>query len=186
MSVISGLRVSCPATAVALALLAGGCAGHTTTPPKAGRSTATSTPSATATPLTAAQLAWIKAITQLHKRIDKPFLAHNLTLTRAKMTGLGNTLRLCRDELHRLGAPGDPLQPVYVLVTKACRTYGKGARCFATAASVSDASGATVAGTPQARTQRRSLSCGFAAQGNGSNQLGEAEARATAIKAQFP
>ena len=102
------------------------------------------------------------------------------------MTGLGNMLRLCRDELHRLGAPGGPLQPVYVLVTKACRTYGKGARCFATAASVSDASGATVAGTPQARTQRRSLSCGFAAQGNGSNQLGEAEARATAIKAQFP
>jgi len=71
------------------------------------------------------------------------------------------------------------------LVQKACRTYDKGARCFAKAASVSDAAGATIAGTPQARTQRRSLSCAFAAQGNGSNVLGEAEAKAAAIKAQF-
>jgi hypothetical protein len=72
-----------------------------------------------------------------------------------------------------------------VKVTKACRALDKGVRCFAKAASVSDAAGATIAGTVQARIQNRSLSCGFAAQGNGSNLLSDAEEQAAAIKAQF-
>jgi hypothetical protein len=42
-----------------------------------------------------------------------------------------------------------------------------------------------VAGTVEARIQNRSLSCGFAAQGNGSNLLSAAEAKAAAIKVQF-
>jgi hypothetical protein len=45
--------------------------------------------------------------------------------------------------------------------------------------------GGTVAGTVEARIQNRSLSCGFAAQGNGSNLLSAAEAKAAAIKVQF-
>jgi hypothetical protein len=49
-----------------------------------------------------------------------------------------------------------------------------------------DAAGATVAGSVEARIQDRSLSCGFSAQGNGSNLLSDAEAQAAAIKAQFP
>jgi len=136
------------------------------------------------TPMTAAELAWIKTVTNLHKKIDEPFMAGSINMTRAKMTGLGNKLRACSRELQTIGPPSDRLQPVYVLVQQACRTYDKGARCFARAVSVSDTAGATIAGTPQARTQRRSLSCGFAAQGNGSNLLGQAEAKAEAIKAQ--
>ena len=75
-----------------------------------------------------------------------------------------------------------------MIVQKACRTHDKGAKCkcFATAAKVSDAAGATIAGTAAVRAQERSLSCGFAAQGNGSNLLTDAEAKAEAIKAQFP
>jgi|SRR5262245_3681050 len=181
MPALSGPRALRIAAAVALAVLASGCAGHTTTSP--GPSTATST--AAPTPMTAAELAWIKTVTNLHKKIDEPFMAGSINMTRAKMTGLGNKLRACSRELQTIGPPSDRLQPVYVVVQKACRTYDKGARCFAKAASVSDAAGATIAGTPQARTQRRSLSCAFAAQGNGSNLLGEAEAKAAAIQAQF-
>jgi hypothetical protein len=172
---------------VAVLLAAGGCAGHQAAPaPPSARSTAASTPAPTATPLTAAELAWIAGVTSLHHKVDKPFRASSMTMTRAKMTELGNALRACGRELRRMGAPGTRLQPVYVKVTKACRALNKGARCFAKAASVSDAAGATVAGTAEARIQNRSLSCGFAAQGNGSNLLSDAEAQAAAIKAQFP
>lgn len=181
MSAISGPRAFRFTAAVVLAVLANGCAGHTVASP--GHSTAPST--ATPAPMTAAELAWVKTVTDLHKKIDKPFMVGSINMTRAKMSGLGNKLRACSRELRKIGPPSDRLQPVYVLVQKACRTYDKGVRCFAKAASVSDAAGATIAGTPQARTQRRSLSCGFAAQGNGSNLLGEAEAKAAAIKAQF-
>ena len=182
MSAISGPNAFRFGAAAVLAALASGCAGHTTTSSAPAPSTAASTP--TTAPMTAAELAWATAITNLHKKIDKPFSAGSINMTRAKMTGLGNTLRACSRELQTIGPPSTRLQPVYVLVQKACRTYDKGAQCFARAASVSDAAGATIAGTPQARTQRRSLSCGFAAQGNGSNLLGQAEAKAEAIKAQ--
>jgi hypothetical protein len=180
-------RAVCLIAGVVLVLLVGGCAGHkTASSPASGRSTAASTPAPTATPLTAAELAWITAVTNLHHKVDKPFQASSMTMTRAKMTELGNALRACHRELRRMAAPGTRLQPVYVMVTKACRTLDKGARCFAKAASVSDAAGATVAGTVETRIQNRSLSCGFAAQGNGSNLLSDAEAKAAAIKAQFP
>jgi hypothetical protein len=171
---------------VVLVFLAGGCAGHQAAPaPPSARSTAASTPAPTATPLTAAELAWIAGVTSLHHKVDKPFRASSMTMTRAKMTELGHALRACGRELRRMGAPGTRLQPVYVMVTKACQALDRGARCFAKAASVSDAAGATVAGTVEARIQSRSLSCGFAAQGNGSNLLSDAEAQAAAIKAQF-
>jgi hypothetical protein len=183
MSAISGPNAFRFAAAAVLTVLASGCAGHTTTSSAPAPSTAASTP--TPAPMTTAELAWMTAVTNLHKKIDKPFSAGSINMTRAKMTELGNTLRACSRELQTIGPPSDRLQPAYVLVQKACRTYDKGARCFSRAASVSDAAGATIAGTPQARTQRRSLSCGFAAQGNGSNLLGQAEAKAAAIKAQF-
>ena len=183
MSAVSVPRTAGCAAAVLLALLAGGCAGHTATSPKPKPSPAASTTAPA--PMTAAELAWIKAVTDLHTKIDKPFTAGTINMTQAKMSRLGNKLRACSRELQTIGPPSSRLQPAYVLAQKACRTYGKGARCFAKAASVSDASGATIAGTPQARTQRRSLSCGFAAQGNGSNLLGQAEAKAAAIKAQY-
>ena len=183
MSAISGPRAFGLTAAVVLAVLASGCSGHTTASPAAGPGTTAS--AATPAPLTAAELAWVTAVTDLHKKIDKPFMAGTINMTRAKMSQLGNKLRACSRELAKIGPAGDRLQPVYVLVQKACRTYDKGARCFARAVSVSDVTGATIAGTSQARTQRRSLSCGFAAQGNGSNTLGEAEAKAATIQAQL-
>jgi hypothetical protein len=183
MSAISGPNAFRFAAVVVLAVLASGCAGHTTTSSAPAPSTAPST--ATSAPMTAAELAWVRAVSKLHMKIDQPFMAGSINMTRAKMTELGNRLRACSRELQTIGPPSDRLQPVYVLVQKACRIYDKGARCFARAASVSDAGGATFAGTPQARTQRRSLSCGFAAQGNGSNLFGQAEAKAAAITAQF-
>jgi hypothetical protein len=176
-------------TVVLLFLLVSGCASHeATSTPASGGSTATRTPTPTptATPMTAAELGWITAVTKLHTKIDKPFRASNITMTRAKMNELKNALHVCTRGLRRIGSPGNRLQTVYVTVQKACRTYDKGARCFATAAKVSDAAGATIAGTAEARTQERSLSCGFAAQGDGSNVLTDAEAKAEAIKAQFP
>ncbi len=181
-----GAKAAVAGLGAAVVLAAGGCAGHQAAPaPASARSTAASTPAPTTTPLTAAELAWIAGVTSLHHKVDKPFRASSMTMTRAKMTELGNVLRACGRELRRMGAPGTRLQPVYVMVSKACRALDRGARCFAKAASVSDAAGATVAGTVQARIQNQSLSCGFAAQGNGSNLLSGAEAKAAAIKAQF-
>jgi hypothetical protein len=79
---------------VVLVFLAGGCAGHQAAPtPASARSTAASTPAPTATPLTAAELAWITAVTNLHHKVDKPFRASSMTMTQAKMTELGNALR---------------------------------------------------------------------------------------------
>jgi len=134
--------------------------------------------------MTAKEVAWLNAIRKLHKKIDKPFLPSNLNMTRSKMVELGNALGACSRELRRIGPSGDRLQPVYVVGKKACRTYDTGAQCFATAANVSDASGAVLAGSPEERTQQRATDCGFAAQGNGGNLLDDAEAKAAVIEAQ--
>jgi hypothetical protein len=61
--------------------------------------------------------------------------------------------------------------------------YDQGAKCFATAARVSDAGGAVIAGTPEERTQKQAMDCGFAAQGDGGNLLSDAEAKGEAIQA---
>lgn len=182
MPAISGRRALHLVIAVVIAVLVTGCAGGRPTP---GHSTASSTPTPTPTPMTAAELAWIQAITTLHQQIDKPFMA-NLNMTRAKMNELGDALASCKRELSRIGLPGERLQPAYALVKQACRTYSKGARCFARAARVSDAAGAVIVGTPEEGIQRRALACGFAAYGNGSNILGEAETKAAEIRARFP
>ena len=97
----------------AVLLAVGGCAGHQAAPaPASARGTAASTPAPTATPLTAAELAWVTAVTSLHHKVDKPFRASSMTMTRAKMTELGDALRACHRELRRMGAPGTRLQPV--------------------------------------------------------------------------
>jgi hypothetical protein len=132
--------------------------------------------------MTAKELAWLKAVTNLHKKIDKAFMQSGVTLTRAKLTSYANTLRGCGRELARTGRPSERLLPVYALVKKACAEYDKGAKCLATAAGVSDASGGVVAGTAAARTQERGINCGFEAQGNGSNLLIDAEAKGEEIK----
>jgi hypothetical protein len=132
--------------------------------------------------MTAEELAWLKAVTKLHKTIDKAFSATTVYLTRAKMTLYANTLRSCSRELARIGSPSDRLQPVYVMVKKACRTFDKGAKCWDAAIRVSDAGGG-VTGTANERTFQRSIDCGGEAQGNGSNLLVDAEAKGEEIKA---
>jgi hypothetical protein len=51
-------------------------------------------------------------------------------------------------QLRRMGTPSDPLQPVHALARKVMRTYDKGVKCFARAASVSMQGGGVIAGTP--------------------------------------
>jgi hypothetical protein len=127
------------------------------------------------------ELAWLDAITNLHAKIDEPFLASEINLTQAAMVSLGSALGECNRELARIGSPTERLQPVYALVAEACARYEEGAKCFDTAASVSDRSGAVVAGTPEEQTQTSALDCGFAAQGDGGNLLTEAEAMGNEI-----
>jgi hypothetical protein len=173
------------AVTVLLVVLAGGCGGETaSTAPSEATTSTTVAPTATPTtvpPMTAEELAWLKAITTLHKKIDKA-TQQSATLTRAKMTSYANTLGACSRELRRIGSPSDRLQPVYTIVKKACRTFDKGAKCWATAASVSMADGGVIVGTPEERTQRRAIDCGGAAAGNGSNLLTDAESKGAEIK----
>jgi hypothetical protein len=177
------------AVTVLFVLLVSGCASDTAsstdTSPSGTTTTVASTTAATVPPMTTQELAWLAAVTKLQKKIDKPFTVEgDVYLTRAKMTSYAKALRSCSRELARIGSPGDRLQPVYTLVKKACRTYDKGAKCFATAARVSMADGGVIAGSPQERTQSRALDCGGAAQGNGSNLLADAKAKGEEIKAQ--
>jgi hypothetical protein len=169
---------------VLLVLLVGGCAGQTDESSTAAQATTSTVAPTTTTvpPMTAEELAWLKAITKLDKKIDKVFTATGTVyLTRAKLTSYAGTLRSCSRELARIGSPGDRLERVYVIVKKACRTFDKGAKCFDKAISVSSAGGA-VTGEANARTFEQSLNCGHEAQGNGSNLLADAEAKGGAIK----
>jgi hypothetical protein len=170
---------------VVLALLASGCAGDKA-PSAAVNRHATSSPSPTALPMTAAEREWVAGIAHLQTTIDKPFTARAMTMTRAKMTQLGTATGGCSRKLRRMGVPSSRLQSVYAMAKKACRIYEKAARCFARAARVSGIDGGTFAGTPQERIQRRSLYCGFAAQGNASNRFSDATAAAQSIEAQNP
>jgi len=170
---------------VVLALLASGCAAHKA-PPAAANRHPTASPSPTATPMTAAEREWVAGIAHLQNKIDKPFTAQAMTMTRAKMTQLERAAGGCSPKLRRMGAPSSRLQSAYATAKKACRTYKRAARCFARAASVSGIDGGTFAGTPQERIQRRSLACGFAAQGNASNRFSDATAAAQYIEEQNP
>jgi hypothetical protein len=158
----------------------------TATPPTASTTATTATTATTVPSLSTNELAWLTAITRLHQKVDKVFQQPGaVNLTRAKMTSYADTLRACSRELARIGSPSDRLQPVYVIVKKACRTFDSGAKCWARAASVSMADGGVVAGSPEARTQAQAIECGGAAAGNGSNLLSEAETKGNEIKARF-
>jgi hypothetical protein len=179
---------ACLVVMVVLVVLAGGCAGQTDESTTAAQATTTASTVAPTTttvpPMTSEELAWLNAVTRLHKRIDK-VIQQSATLTRAKMMERANTLRACSRELAKIGSPSARLQPVYVIVKKACRTFDKGAKCWATAAGVSMADGGVIVGTPEERIQGRAIDCGGAAAGNGSNLLFDAESKGDEIKAKF-
>jgi hypothetical protein len=168
------------ATAVLLALLVNGCAGETPTSTAASQATTTSTVAPTTTtapPMTAKELAWLKAIPKMSKRIEKSIMAIS-ELSTSGMASLANSLRSCSRELARGGSPSDRLQPVYALVRKACREYDKGAVCFTTAARV----GIPFAGTPEERRQSKAIDCGFAAAAKGTIALVDAANKGEEIK----
>lgn len=167
---------------VALALFASGCSGQPAESPAAPSPSISPTlPSATAQtaptsapgPLTAEELAWLRAITKLHQDIDEVFLVEgSVTVTPAKLRSWAKVMRSCSRQLARLGSPSERLQPVRVLVLKACQEFDKGAACYE-AAIPNLYSGS--------KRVEQKLDCGTNAEGDGSNLLGEAEAKGKEI-----
>jgi hypothetical protein len=169
------------AAAVLLVVVVGGCAGTTdesTTPAQATTSTVAPT-TTTLPPLTAEELAWLKAIPKVHKKIDRA-LETTSTITTSSMLKLASTLRSCGRELVQGGSPSDRLQPVYVLVKRGCREYEKGAACFTTVARI----GIVFAGSAEDRKQTKALECGFAARAKGGVPLLDAQDKGDEIKAE--
>jgi hypothetical protein len=168
------------AVSILLVVLVAGCGGQTDKPSTAAATTTTVAPTTTTLPpLTAEERAWLKAIPTVSRKIEKSIEAIR-DLTPAAMARLANTFRSCTRELVRGGSPSERLQPVYVLVKKACREYDKGAACFATAASV----GIPFAGSPAERKQSRAIDCGFAAPGKAGIAIADAESKGAEIKAE--
>ena len=129
--------------------------------------------------MTAKELAWLKAISKLHKKLDKVWTDSPTNLTSAVMSALAKGLRGCSRELARLGAPTDRLQRVYKLAKKGCVQYDKGARCYATAASII---GRVINNAAQERRLNQSIDCGLTTPMKGSGQLALAELKGIEIK----
>src|SRR5947207_2608569 len=92
------------AAMVVLGLVVCGCAsGNPASTAAAGRATrsASPSPSPSPTPITAAEHAWVAAMVTLQHKIDKPFSAHTMTVTREKEIQLSNAARRCGRELRR-------------------------------------------------------------------------------------
>jgi hypothetical protein len=178
------------AVPVLLALLVVGCANQTATSTAASTTAASTTTVAPTTttvpPLDANERAWLKALSGVRTKVEKSFEAGGSgPVTRAMMLEFSNQMAAWSRQLRRMGAPSDRLQPAYALVRKVIRTYDKGAKCFARAARVVDASGAVRAGTPEERIVNEVMDCGGAAQGDGSNLLYKADAKGQELKAKY-
>jgi hypothetical protein len=175
---------------VLLALLVSGCADQTATSTAASTTAASTTTLAPTTttvpPLDAKELAWLKGVSGVRTKVEEFFQARTTVhLTRATMVESSRELAAWSRQLRRLGTPSDRLQPVYTLVRKVIRTYDKGAKCYATAAGAVSASGAVVAGTPEARIVDKAMDCAGAAEGDGSNLLYKADAKGDELKAKY-
>jgi hypothetical protein len=177
------------AVLVLLVLLVGGCAGQTDDSTAAAQSTTSTTVAPTTTtvpPLTAEELAWLKAVSGVRSKVEESIQAGGSgRLTRAIMVESGNNLAAWSRQLRRIGAPSDRLQPVYTLVKKVIRTYDKGANCYARAARAVSASGSVVAGTPEERIVEEGLDCAGAAEGDGTHLLYKADAKGMELKAKY-
>jgi hypothetical protein len=169
---------------VLLVVLADGCAGEDGTSTGAAQATTTSTTVAPTTttvpPMTAKERAWLKTIPRVSGKIEKAVGAKSITVTPDTMHSYANTLRSCRRELLRAGAPSDRLQPVYVLVKKGCAQLDKGARCFDSAATFNPIG----PGTPEDRAQSRAIECGFEAAAKGLVPLAQADEDGSRIQAE--
>lgn len=164
--------IACLAVSILLVLLAGGCGG------KKATSTAASTPSTatvgptttTVPPLTAEEVAWIEAVDKLPDKMDKAFKEIPPNLTTSALNTAARKLHTCSRELRQIGVPSDRLQPVYLLLKKACAEYEKGARCFTAAAHI----GIPLADSPESRAMDRAIQCGFDVQMKGGELLADA------------
>ena len=179
----SSRSAACLAVTVLVVLLVGGCSGQTDEPTTAAQSTPSTTVAPTTTtvpPLTAKELAWLKALPKLDAKIAKA-MQGNLNLTIAKMRSLAEVYRSCTRELRRMGAPGDRLQPVYALARKGCRAYDRGAGCWDTAARL----GYTFVGSAAERKSEQAINCAFDAGRKGTTVLVEALNKGDEIKAEL-
>jgi hypothetical protein len=173
------------AISVLLVLLVSGCGGKTATSTAASQPTNTTvatTVAATTTtvpPMTAKEVAWLKALPRLDAKIAKA-LKGRLDLTISKVRSLAEVYRSCTRELQRMGAPSDRLQPVYALAKQGCREYDRGARCWDTAARM----GYTVVGSAEERKFNQAVDCAFDAQGKGTEVLVDALNKGDEIKAE--
>ncbi len=189
MSVISCsiiARWALPLVAVALVAACGG--GTATSTSSAASSTTSTSSSSTATspspiattpatvPLTAKELAWLAAIAKIHHNMDKVFLVEgSVTITPNLLRSWSKQMLSCSQELARIGPPSARLRPAGALVQQACRIYAKGAGCYRAVI--------PVLSSPSKQTfVTQKLDCGSNAAGDGSNSLGQAEAKGKEIQ----
>jgi hypothetical protein len=186
MRLIIGRRPARLAIAVVCAVLVSGCGGQAADS-TAAPTASTLPPTTTVPPLTAEEVAWLDGLPKVAKRLEeeknKIYKAAASGLTRPMMLSLAKTFGSCSRELARLGAPSDRLQPVAAVAEKACQQFSKAAKCQATVASVSDAGGGVVVGSPQSRTWDRASRCAQTAEQKGTTLLEEAQAKGAGIRA---
>jgi hypothetical protein len=157
----------------------GGPVTRGTTPTTSESGIVVSTPATSPTgPLTAAELAWLDAVSKIADRTEKAVGPGDIYVTPKKLRSLEKALRICSSELKRIGAPTERLAPVYTLVKKACVEYDKGAACFATARRY----GSPYSGTSADRKQNAAINCGLDALGDGGTQINDAQNKADEIK----
>jgi hypothetical protein len=173
------------AIAVVCAVLVSGCGGQAADS-TAAPTASTLPPTTTIPPLTAEEVAWLDGLPKMAKTLEekknKIYQAATTGLTRALMVSLAKALGSCSRELARLGAPSDRLEPVAAVAEKACQQFSKAAKCQATVASVSDASGGVVVGSPQQRTWDRASRCAETAEQKGTKLLEDAQAKGSKIR----
>jgi hypothetical protein len=146
---------------------------HTATAP-----TATTPAPTTSGPMTGEELLWLQAVEQLPAKMNKVFNGFPTYITSSALESTAHQLRGCSRELTRIGSTTARLQPVSVLVHRACREYDKGAHCFQDAARIF-----TPSSPADEQEFEQKLDCGFAASGYGSEPLVQGLIKADQIKA---
>jgi hypothetical protein len=172
------------AVAIVVVLVLAGCADQpgTTTAASTPGTSPTTTPEPTTTtipPMTAEEDAWLLGLHKLHEKLDKVVQDSPTNLTGGVMSAMARGLRGCSRSLAQLGTPTDRLQPVDRLAKKGCAQYEKGAKCFATAASIIVH---PISGSAEERKLNQSIDCGFSAPAKGSGQMTAAEVKGLEIK----
>jgi hypothetical protein len=133
--------------------------------------TAATAASTASGPMTRDELEWLDGVIALHKTMDKILVESSLVLRPTTLHSLAEHLAGCTAALGRLGPPTDRLRPVFDLAQQGCGHYTKAADCFTTAANLD----IVVAGSPAEQTFNDAIDCGFAAPGEGSKLLADAE-----------